>query len=205
MDRGLKWIAGAMLVLSMPACGEQAEPSANVADGRPAVASANAQATAAPPAQVEARPFAPALTAAGYDGIRIGTTPADARGYGLIDDGSYEDSCRIFTSPRLNHVYAIVENGRIMRLTAFHRPGSGSATIRTDRGIGVGATEAEVRAAYTPLREQPHHYVEAPAKDLFFGGSEREPGLRFEMGNDGRVTAIHAGLMPVLGYVESCS
>ena len=153
----------------------------------------------------DAAPVSLALSATGYDTIRIGAPPTDAEGYALTDDGSYEDSCRIYASERLANFYAIVENGRVMRLTAFHRPGSGGERIRTDRGIGPGSTETEVRAAYSPLREQAHHYVGPPAKDLFFGGSEQEPGLRFEIGEDGKVSAVHAGLMPVLAYVEGCS
>jgi hypothetical protein len=198
-------IAALPIALLVAGCGTPAAPdnggqSANSTVSEPS----NAQAAATAPAPAPA-PAVPVLTAGGYDTIRIGARPAEAEGYELADDGSYEESCRIYTSPRLPSSYAIVEDGRIMRLTGFQERESGPSPLRTDRGIGVGSTEAEVRAAYTPLQEQPHHYVEAPAKDLFFGGTEREPGLRFEIGADGRVTNVHAGLMPVLGYVEACS
>lgn len=38
---------------------------------------------------------------------------------------------------------------------------AGSSAIRTDRGIGIGSTEAEVRRAYgQDLTEEPHPYVD---------------------------------------------
>lgn len=189
-------------VLVATACGEAPVPDS----GAPPVNAVLSVPAASPaPAAPASAPAEPVLTAAGYDTIRIGAPPSAAEGYALTDDGSYQDSCRIYASERLPNTYAIVEDGRVMRLTAFHREGSDSSPVRTERGIGPGSTEAEVRAAYAPLREQPHHYVGPPAKDLFFGGSESEPGLRFEIGDDGRVTALHAGLDPVLGYVEGCS
>jgi len=203
--RDTRAIAGA-LALSLVACGESS-PDERAPANEPAPSSAaevmepaNAMTGVSGPA-----PAAPALQPVGYDTIRIGDPPSAAQGYALSDDGSYEDSCRIYSSDRLDNFYAIVEDRRIMRLTVFHRPGTGGEAIRTDRGVGPGSTEAEVRAAYSPLREQPHHYVEAPAKDLFFGGSQQAPGLRFEMGADGRVSHLHAGLEPVLSYVEACS
>ena len=73
-------------------------------------------------------------------------------------------------------------------------------------GIGTGATEAEVRAAVTGFREAPHEYSEAPAKYLTAPGAERgDPALRFEIGADGKVSLVHVGTMPVLGYVEGCA
>ena len=146
----------------------------------------------------------PVLTAFGYDTIRLGASPAEPSEYALADDGSYQDRCRIFLTDRVPGLAVMVENGKITRLSASARA-AGASKVRTDRGIGVGSMEAEVRAAYAPLREEPHKYVAAPAKDLFFGGSEDVPGLRFEIGPDGRVIEVHAGRMPALGYVEGCS
>ena len=201
------WVIAGLLVLVLGGCNRAAAPEAP--EGPVETASAS-NATADEPAN-DSRPSGNtgpeplALRPAGYDTIRIGAPPSEAEDYALTDDGSYEESCRIYSTDRLASVYAIVEDGRVMRLSAFHRPGTDAASLRTDRGIGVGSTEAEVREAYSPLREQPHHYVGPPAKDLFFGGSGGEPGLRFEIGEDGKVSALHAGLMPVLAYVEGCS
>lgn len=194
----------AFLLLALAGCGDRAAESAGAADA--ATDNAPAPATrnqAAPPPAPAAS--APVLRAEGYDTIRIGAPPAAAAGYALADDGSFDDVCRIYSSRRLPGVYLIVENGIVMRITAHAGRDETPSTLRTDRGIGVGSTEAEVRAAYAPLRETPHHYAAAPAKDLFFGGEGTSPGLRFEMGEDGRVSALHAGRAPVLEYVESCA
>jgi hypothetical protein len=32
-----------------------------------------------------------------------------------------------------------------------------------------------------------------------------DPALRFEIGADGKVSLVHVGTMPVLGYVEGCA
>lgn len=144
-----------------------------------------------------------AFTAQGYDTIRIDATPAQA-GYGLADDGAYQDACRIYASPRLPGLAVMVEAGRIRRLTLYTSP-AGPSPIRTERGIGLGATEAAVRAAYRPLGEEPHKYEPAPAKYLNFGEEGVPQALRFEIGADGKVGEIHAGGSPWLFYVESCS
>ena len=164
-----------------------------------------AEADTPAPAAATRLAAAPTLTASGYDTIRIGASPADATGYALAEEEGYDGDCRIFTSQRLPSVYFIVERGRVMRLTAHAEGGAAASTLRTDRGIGVGSTEAEVRAAYSPLREEPHEYLSPLGKNLYFGGSETEPGLRFEMGDDNRVSHVHAGLEPVLTYSEGCS
>ena len=184
----------ALVLLLLAGCAQDSEPAAEA----PAPAPEAATSTRATPA-------APTLTAQGYDTIRIGAPPAAATGYALADDGSYEEDCRIFTSPRLPGVYLIVEGGRVMRITAHAEGGASASTLRTDRGIGVGSTEQEVRSAYSPLREEPHDYLSPQGKNLYFGGSETEPGLRFEMGEDDRVSHVHAGLDPVLAYSEGCS
>lgn len=207
LNRAWAVMLAGLLASALAGCAPEDAPGAP-ADPAAAMSPSNAAATgptSGSGTSPGAAPESPVLRPDGYDTIRIGAAPAQAEGYALSDDGSYEDVCRIYASDRLPNAYAIVEEGRIMRFTVFDRPGTDAGPIRTDRGIGPGSTEAEVRAAYSPLREQPHHYVEAPAKDMFFGGSEQEPGLRFEVGSDGRVTNLHAGLEPVLSYVEGCS
>jgi hypothetical protein len=54
------------------------------------------------------------------------------------------------------------------------------------------------------LREEPHEYVETPAKYLTApNAAGGDPALRFEFGREGKVN--HVGLMPVLAYVEGCA
>lgn len=70
----------------------------------------------------------------------------------------------------------------------------GDAGIRTTEDISVGSTAAEVLAAYLNAERQSAEYVPAPGYKLFvWTDRENYVGLRFEIGEDERVTAIHAG------------
>lgn len=110
------------------------------------------------------------------------------------------DTCRTVSSPQFPGVYAITEGkgGPVRRITV-----GGRSTVKLAEGIGVGATEQEVRAAFPGFRSTPHKYFSAPGRYLTQPGSD--PRLRFEIGTDAKVSLIHAGLMPELGYVEGCA
>ena len=78
--------------------------------------------------------------------------------------------------------------------------------VKLIEGIGAGASEAEVKAAFPGFVETPHKYVEAPGKYLTApNGDSGDSALRFEIGADGKVSQMHVGTAPVLGYVEACS
>jgi hypothetical protein len=105
------------------------------------------------------------------------------------------------SSPDFPGVYSIVEEGKVRRITVGER-----SDVKLVEGIGVGAPETDVRAAFPGFRESPHKYVEPPAKYLTAPNAESgDPALRFETGADGKVSLIHVGTMPVLGYVEGCA
>lgn len=105
------------------------------------------------------------------------------------------------SSPDFPGVYAIVEEGEVRRITVGRQ-----SKVRLPEGIGTGASEAEVRAAYAGFREEPHKYVESPAKYLTAPNAPGgDPALRFEIGRDGKVSLPHVGTMPILGYVEGCT
>lgn len=109
--------------------------------------------------------------------------------------------CKTVSSPDYPGAYAIVEGGKVRRITIGK-----SADVKLVEGIGVGSTEAEVKQAFPGFRAEPHKYEEAPAKYLTAPGAEKGgPALRFEIGRDGKVSMIHVGTMPVLGYVEGCA
>lgn len=111
------------------------------------------------------------------------------------------DSCTTVSSPDYPGVYAIVTDGKVQRITVGQR-----SDVKLVEGIGVGATEAQVGQWFAGFRQEPHKYVEAPAKYLTApNAASGDPALRFEIGADGRVSLIHIGMMPVLGYVEGCS
>ena len=111
------------------------------------------------------------------------------------------EPCRTVSSPNFLDVYAIVKEGKVRRITSGE-----SCTLKLAQGIGTGASEAEVRAAFPSFREEPHKYVEPPGKYLMsFNATGGDPALRFEIGRDGKVSLVHAGAMPVLGCVEGCA
>lgn len=190
-------LTAAALVLaactSQPAATENAiSPDSNAA--------ANVAAPAAPAPPPEATPAANVLTLEGLGPLRIGQ-PVPA-GSGWAERGAQaSDTCRTVTSPEHPGVYAIVEGGQVRRITVGQ-----NSDVRLIEGIGVGSAEAEVRAAFPGFREEAHKYVEAPGKYLTApNAASGDPALRFEIGADGRVSLIHVGTMPVLGYVEGCA
>lgn len=109
--------------------------------------------------------------------------------------------CRTISSPKYESVYAIVTDGKVRRITV-----SQGSDVKLIEGIGPGATEREVRQWFGGFRAEPHKYEPAPAKYLTApNAASGDPALRFEIGQDGKVSAIHVGTMPVLGYVEGCA
>lgn len=153
--------------------------------------------TASPPAEA---PAVQKLTLDGLGALKIGQ-PVPA-GSGWAEHGAQaSDTCRTISSPDHPGVYAIVEGGKVRRVTLGER-----STVKLAEGIGVGSTEAEVRAAFPGFRQAPHEYVDPPAKYLTAPSAEAgDPALRFEIGADGQVSLVHVGTMPVLGYVEGCA
>lgn len=110
-------------------------------------------------------------------------------------------ACRTVSSPDYPGVYAIVADGKVGRITVGQR-----SDVKLVEGIGVGASEQDVRKWFGGFRAEPHKYVEAPAKYLTApNAASGDPAVRFEIGKDGKVSLIHVGTMPVLGYVEGCA
>lgn len=141
----------------------------------------------------------PTLTIAGLGDLRIGqAVPA---GSSWSEKGAQaSDVCRVLSSPDYPDTYAIVEEGEVRRISI-----SKGSKVRLAEGIGPGATEAAVKKHF-PYPATPHKYVDAPGKYLTApDAADGTPALRFEIGSDGTVSQIHAGTMPVLGYVEACS
>ena len=142
----------------------------------------------------------PPLTAAGFGPYLVGqkvpmngpTPPQEMER--IVED------CRLFTDDNLPGVWIMADGDNVVMRVSVSEP----STLETAAGIGIGASEAEVRAAYPAVRETPHEYVEAPGKNLFTASPDL-PGLRFEIGGDGTVTQIHGGRPPFLGYIEGCA
>lgn len=163
--------------------------------------------TATPaPAIVPPAPPAPAkatavLSLEGLGDLRIGEPPP-AAGSWAERGAQAGDTCRTITSPDYPGVYAIVEDGKVQRITVGQR-----SDVKLTEGVAVGSSEAEVRQWFAGFRETPHKYEAAPAKYLTAPNATPTGGsaLRFEIDQDGKVRLIHVGLTPVLEYVEGCA
>jgi hypothetical protein len=187
-------------VLALAACGQP----------KPAEKAETPTAPAMAPA--ESAPVDPdLLTADGIGPIRIGQTIGEVQALSGVSDTpiAAPDACNIFHPARAPAgVFVMTEMGHVTRITL--REG---ATARTDKGFGVGSEASAIKAAYGGgVIVQPAKYDPAPAQDLFVwarGGSTAyvtDPearGVRYEVGEDGKVKAVHAG-GPSIHLAESC-
>lgn len=190
------------IALLLGACSPNAEqPNAGAPDNRTSVS--NAANTAAEPLPVENTATPASAKTIGLEGLgdlRIGE--AVPKGSSWAERGAQtSDACRTVSSPDYPGVYAIVTEGKVRRITVGK-----SSDVKLVEGIGVGATEADVKKWFAGFRAEPHKYEDAPAKYLTApNAASGDPAVRFEIGQDGKVSLIHVGTMPVLGYVEGCA
>ena len=198
--------AAAAVTLLLAACGQPAtEPAA--APASPATA------------PVTPAPDANALTAGGYGPLRIGMTKAEVV-TALGDDsdpnsvgGAEPEVCDQWRPARAPEgVLVMIQDDVLTRISV-----AAPATLKTDRGFGVGDTAAAIKAAYGPLAvARPHKYSAPPAEDIFVwttGGPATAGeyvqdvaarGVRYEINGEGRVQIIHIG-GPAIQLVEGCS
>lgn len=190
--------------LALVACSPHAKADAEVAATESAAAttddSAMTDATGAPPAAT-GTPVPPSdgktLGLEGLGDLAIGKAVPAGSSF-TERSAQINETCRTVSSPDYPGVYAMTDGKQVRRITVGER-----SYVKLVEGIGVGATEAQVLAAFPGFRSSPHKYVDAPAKYLTQPGNN--PRLRFEIGEDGRVGLIHVGMMPQLGYVEGCA
>lgn len=134
----------------------------------------------------------------GLGALRIGLPVPPATSW-IVASAQTGDACTTLTSSEYPGVYAILSNGKVQRITVGQR-----SEVKLEDGTAIGAAEADVSARYQGFVSEPHKYVAAPAKYLT-APNPQGPAFRFEIGEDGKVSLIHAGVMPVLAYVEGCS
>ncbi|MGB7654789.1 MAG: hypothetical protein WBL74_04840 [Novosphingobium sp.] len=139
------------------------------------------------------------LTLDGLGALKIGQ-PLPKGGTWAERGAQTSDTCRLVSSPKYPGVYAIAEGGKVRRITVSEK-----SDVRTVEGIGFGSSRAQVDGAFPGFRESQHKYVEG-GKYLTAPGAEKgNVAVRFELDASGKVTTMHVGTMPVLGYVEGCA
>ena len=201
------------LAVALAACSSEPDRSNETlpADGPAADVTAAPVPSPAPTPVVSASPTAApspdvtpvagkTLALEGLGALRIGE--AVPRGSGWAERGAQiDEGCRTVSSPDYPGVYAIVTESKVRRITVGQR-----SDVKLIEGIGIGTPEREVRQAFGGFRAEPHKYEDRPAKYLTApNAASGDPALRFEIGQDGKVSLMHVGTMPVLGYVEGCA
>lgn len=197
----MKYLPLSALALTLAACSPSSNNSAS--SGTVVSPAGLAMATPTPTPTPSTSPPAtttPTLTLAGLGALTIGG-PVPARSSWSALGGQASDACTTLTSPDFPGAYAIVEGGKVRRVSVGPR-----SDVRLIEGIGIGTSEQQVTAAFPGFRATPHKYVEAPGKYLTAPNAESgDVALRFEIGADRTVTAMHVGTMPALEYVEGCA
>ena len=148
---------------------------------------------------------AEALTSAGLGALRIGMSQADlvAAVGGSPDLSGEPEGCEEFHPARAPAgVLVMIEDGKLTRISLDE------GVVRTDAGLGLGVTAAQVKATYgAQAKSSGHEYLDAPAEYITVwtkgSGGPGSLGIVYEVGADGKVFAIHAG-SPSIQYVEGC-
>lgn len=205
----------ALPLLALVACAPGEDETPDLASDP----SAATQTPAADPATAADDPLEnrEVLRAEGWGPLRIGMSLeeiTDALGPDANPaavGGPDPESCDQFRPERAPEgLLVMVESGRLTRLSV-----GGDASLKTDRGFGLGDPASEIKAAYgDDASVTPHKYQDAPAEyiTVWDGGprgdayvqDEDARGIVYEIGSDGNVLAIHAG-GPSIQYVEGCA
>ncbi len=159
----------------------------------------------------------PVLTMDGLGPLRFGMTVGQIeRAIGPLDISYYEGSQECGEGgpkkPWIRGASLMIIKGRLARIDIFvgtDSTGVGTArskiTTKTEAGIGLGSTMAEVKRAYRGrLTVTPRPYEEETEHDLIVKDSRRGRKIVFETEN-GRIDTFRAGLNGPVDYIEGCS
>lgn len=201
-------LLSAVTALAFAACSPAQEPPPVPAPEVPA------------PAAETAPPPAPAVTldvlrADGIGPLTIGMTRAEvvtALGDTRTPNAAQiPGECEEFSPQRAPEgLRVMLEQGKLSRITIAR-----DATVKTDKGLGLGDTADAVKTAYgDQAQASPHKYSEKPAEYITWwkGGPRSEPyvqdaaarGIKYEVDGTGKVSMIHAG-GPSIQLVEGCA
>ncbi|WP_332677915.1 hypothetical protein [Brevundimonas sp.] len=195
-------------VIALAACGAP-DPEPASAPAAPA-----APQPATPPAATPAP--ANSVSAEGWGPLRIGMTRAEVETALGADSnpgavgGPDPEACDTFHPARAPEgLTVMVEKGVLTSIWLAR-----AATLKTDRGFGVGDQASAIKAAYgSAASASPHKYSEPPAEYITAwssgggAGYVQNPaarGISYHIGNDGRVQMVAAG-GPSIQYVEGCA
>ncbi len=147
---------------------------------------------------------APHLTPDGWGAVKIGMSQAQVAGAlgAKLEGEPIEDEkvCVEKITPKHPDMWFMFLDGRLARISVGEK-----SKVTTPRGIGVGASAAEVRRKYAKgLQAEPHHYLDLPGEYLTYWTVPKKRGVRFETDVKRQVETIHAG-DDSIQYVEGCA
>lgn len=157
-----------------------------------------------------------ALTPEGWGNIRVGMTRAEVEAAVGPDaspesvGGADPQACDLFHPERApTGLMVMVENGVVTSVWLNQ-----GATVKTDRGFGVGDQATAIKAAYgDAVTASAHKYSAAPAEYITAwasggaAGYVQNPaarGISYHIGTEGTVQYVAAG-GPSIQYVEGCA
>ena len=179
-------------------------------------ASASSAVSATPTSlPVLAAPKTVAALTVGFDHwgpVKLGMTPSQAAhilGATVVVHGDVGNGCfaPAVAGPRGRMVFMVegaTWDGPIVRFDAFD---TDNPTARTDRGVGIGSSSAQVKAAYPGRVKVSAHRFVPGAKNLEVLAGPGDPAgtaIVFETDKAGRVTAMRWGSRQQAEYIEGC-
>jgi len=144
------------------------------------------------------------LTPDGWGAVKIGMSQAEvARALGAKLEGEPIDdatTCLEQISGAYPDMWFMFLERKLARISVGEK-----SKVTTPRGIGIGASAAQVRRKYARgLHAEEHEYLGKPAEYLTYWTVPKKRGVRFETDRKRRVETIHAG-DDSIQLIEGCA